>query len=58
MRRRAVGDDVGDVLNAEYVFLMPGYFGLCLVGRVRFVNYESLITTREDSDIHFVCVWL
>ena len=38
VRRRAVGDDVGDVLNAEYVFSMPGYFGMCLVGRVRFVN--------------------
>ena len=26
VRRRAVGDDVGDVLNTEYEFLLPGYF--------------------------------
>ena len=27
MRRRAVGDDVSDVLNTENVFLLPGYYG-------------------------------
>ena len=27
VRRRAVGDDVSDVLNTENVFVMPGYFG-------------------------------
>ena len=31
---------------------------LCFVGKVRFVNYESLITTMEESNIHFVCVCL
>ena len=31
---------------------------LCFVGRVRFVNYESLITTMEDPNVHFVCVCL
>ena len=27
VRRRAVGDDVSDVLNTENVFVMPVYFG-------------------------------